>query len=303
MYGICLFFCLSLNAPAISEQALSDLAVLSDQAMNGRKTGTPGAKRAAEYIRTRYKEIGLAPVSDNYSQHFTYSSGFWSQAQGENLVAQIVSDPQKPFIAITAHYDHLGNKGRLVYNGADDNASGVSALLALATKLKNTQTNYNYVFIATDAEEQGLHGARAYFDNPKNPKKNIILNINLDMLGIGGKKMRLLALYSSELKPYKTMIEQRHDTSKAHIKMSRGRGFYPDSTHRARRQILNASDHSIFRKAGIPFVYFGVGVHKHYHKTTDNFENINKPFYRASIENLLRVVTLLDQHFVAQNGS
>lgn len=294
----CLLIACALSHNHLASQAMDDLAYLSQDALAGRKTAEQGAQLAANYIKRRFKEIKLKPFKQRYLHTFSFSTGYFSKTlQGENVIAQYVTDQNAPYIIFTAHYDHLGTKGQKIYNGADDNASGVATMLAIATLLAQRDTKHNYLFVATDAEEKGLYGAKALLKDERIQALPISLNINLDMLSISSRKKRLLALYSKELASYKHIIEQKHPHHPAHIKMTTGRGFYQDSGQRLKshRAILKASDHSEFRKAGIPYLYFGVGTHKHYHQPSDEFDNVDHAFYRANIENLLTMIEHLDQ--------
>lgn len=95
------------------------------------------------------------------------------------------------YIAVTAHYDHLGKQGHKIFHGADDNASGVAVMLELASRLSQRCPAYSYIFIATDAEEGGLYGSKAFIAAPPLALNNIVLNLNLDMLGRPDRRGRL----------------------------------------------------------------------------------------------------------------
>ena len=90
------------------------------------------------------------------------------------------------YIVITAHYDHLGKSGGKIYNGADDNASGVAAMLSIAEQLRRSRPKHSVIFLATDAEEKGLYGAKAFVQKPPVEISSIRFNLNLDMLAQGG---------------------------------------------------------------------------------------------------------------------
>src|SRR5690606_18370697 len=86
------------------------------------------------------------------------------------------------FIVISAHYDHEGVKKGIIYNGADDNASGVSALFSFAEYFKSNPPKHSVILAAFDAEELGLRGSKYFVENPIVPLEKIRLNINLDMV-------------------------------------------------------------------------------------------------------------------------
>jgi hypothetical protein len=156
--------------------ALADLRALADPAMEGRAVGTPGGARARDYLLQRFRALELVPAtSAGFEQPFTFTPRqrrmFWQKAPGEapapvqgvNLVARIpgtVAPAQH--ILVSAHYDHLGVRGGKTYFGADDNASGVAALLAVAAHFKAHPPRHSILIVAFDAEEKGLRGARAF---------------------------------------------------------------------------------------------------------------------------------------------
>ena len=181
--------------------------------------------------------------------------------------------------------------------GADDNASGVAALLVLAKNIEQMPNRQlNYLFLATDAEENGLHGARSFVEKPPIPLSDMILNINLDMLGYS-KRKRLLGLYTSQLKPLIEELKQLQWHRGGDVKFTRGNGFFPISIKSQRRRILNASDHKLFHQNAIPILYFGVGEHRFYHTEDDTYDNLHHQFYNANLHNIAKVISLLDANY------
>jgi len=172
----------------LNERLEQHVYTLASDSMQGRKAGTEHARMAAGYITNQWKEIGIEPFFDNaYLQPFGNN---WFQ----NVVGIIHgNDPvlKNEYIIIGAHYDHIGTNifGR-IRNGADDNASGVAALIELGRELKQNQSNLkrSVILIAFDAEEIGLIGS-TYFINhwetsiTDNKIENIKLMISIDMVG------------------------------------------------------------------------------------------------------------------------
>ena len=162
-----------------------DLVYLASDYLEGRLIGTRGEELAAEYIARRFEELGLSPKGDEGScyQSFPFkemtnphasSGGEGMEGKGKNVVA-LLDNKAANTIIIGAHYDHLGmgetgsrHKGeKAVHNGADDNASGVAALLDLAAYLSNSGLKgNNYLFIAFSGEELGLFGSKHFANNP-----------------------------------------------------------------------------------------------------------------------------------------
>lgn len=186
-----LLMLLSLNE--ISSQIISEklieihLSILSDDSMEGRKIGTQGIEKAAQYIESEFTRIGLS----RFQSLKSYRQGFMhKEIPLANLIGVLKGKSKADeYVIISAHYDHLGlssNKnepeGDLVFNGANDNASGVSAILALAEHYKALDVNERSIlFVAFTAEEAGLIGSN-YFGKQVNPK-NIIAGINIEMIG------------------------------------------------------------------------------------------------------------------------
>lgn len=260
------------------QQAWLDLQTLSSDAFAGRATGTEGNRQAQLYLQQRFTELGLQGAP--FLRPFSYEMG-WSQYQGHNIVGVRPGciDPNK-YVWVTAHYDHLPGKGRKIYNGADDNASGVAGLLFLAGQTQQQCPAYTIVFVATDAEERGLYGAKALLKTPLYPMAQWLFVVNLDMISRGEKRNRLYAAGSKTL----PLLNQAPSWRQSPVRLV--------LAHDQRQKMLgqqqavdwpNASDHAPFRKAGIPYVYFGVDVHPDYHQPTDDWQRIEPEFYRETL--------------------
>jgi len=282
--------CAVMMAPTIASelllaQAWQDLQQLSSDEMAGRFPGSAGHQLAQQYIIKRFTELKLQPVLADYRQPFQFQTGFFSQSQGVNLVAQLTgcTFPQA-YIVITAHYDHLAMAGSKVFNGADDNASGVAGLLYLAAKLSQSCPAYSYIFIATDAEEHGLDGAKAWLDNSPLPLAQQLLNINLDMISRGEKRQRLYLAGKRSLPVLNNIPTRQHNKVKLVLGHD-GRSRFGAATQSSGQvDWSNASDHAEFRRAGLPYMYFGVDVHRHYHTVDDDWQQINPDFFNSALQ-------------------
>jgi Zn-dependent M28 family amino/carboxypeptidase len=274
---------------ATGDQLLKDVEVLSSDAYEGRKTGTKGAEMARTYIRQRLLEIGLKPLpgsSPNFEKPFEFKGrNGGALVQGKNLVAYIPGKSQD-VIVISAHYDHVGIIKEEIYNGADDNASGVAAVLQYATYFSKNKPNQTLVFAIFDAEEMGLQGAKAFVANPPVPLSSIKLNINMDMISHNDKQ-ELYAVGTfkyPELKPFLT-------TTNPNLKLLLGH----DDPKMGQDDWTNQSDQGAFNAKNIPFIYFGVEDHKDYHKATDEYKNINKAFFVAAADAIQEVIVNIDK--------
>ena len=271
-----------------SEQLLKDVETLSSDAYEGRKTGTKGGEMARTYLTGRLKEIGLKPYTGktSYEQSFEIKGRNGAAAiQGKNLIAYIPGKTEN-VIVISAHYDHIGVIKDEVYNGADDNASGVAGLLQFAKYFAKNKPNNTLIFAIFDAEEMGLQGAKAFVANPPVALDKIKLNINMDMISHNDKG-ELYAVGTFKypaLKPYFTI-------NNPNIKVL----FGHDDPKLGRDDWTNQSDQGAFNAKNIPFIYFGVEDHKDYHKATDEFKNINKTFFVDAANAIQEIIINIDK--------
>jgi Zn-dependent M28 family amino/carboxypeptidase len=277
-----------LVSPALAapgDRALEDVRILSADDMEGRLVGSPGGKKARGYILGRMREIGLVPVE----QAFVFKRKDGAEVRGVNLIARIEgSSPGGKVLVITAHYDHLGIQGGQIYNGADDNASGVAGLLAVAEAFKAAPPRHTVLFVALDAEEGGLRGARVFLEAPPVPAGDIALNINFDMLAKNARG-ELYAAGGSPNPWVKARLEALVPTAPVSLKLGHDTGA-DDSFDNWTYQ----SDHGVFARAGIPWVYFGVEDHPEYHKPTDDFATVPQAFFLKAVDTVVAAARLFD---------
>ncbi|WP_410221310.1 M28 family peptidase [Pedobacter sp.] len=267
-------------------QLLKDVETLSSDAYEGRKSGTKGGEMARNYLIGRLKEIGIQPYPSlkGYEQNFEIRSKN-NLTSGKNLIAYIPGKSEN-VIVISAHYDHIGVINNEVYNGADDNASGVGALLKFAAHFVKNKPNNTLIFALFDAEEMGLQGAKAFVSNPPLSLDKIKLNINMDMISHNDKG----ELYVAGTYKYPELKKYLFTTVKD-IKLLTGH----DDPKLGHDDWTNQSDQGAFNAKNIPFLYFGVEDHKDYHKATDEFQNINKSFYINASNVILDVINNIDK--------
>ena len=285
---------LSQDDSAINQtQLLLDLKTLASEAMEGRKPASRGSVNAQNYIASRFKQIQLQSFQPDYKHPFQYGLG--DLRHGTNIIGYKPGTEQtNSFIVISAHYDHLGKSGGRIFAGADDNASGVSAMLAIAEYLQDKSTWHSIIFIATDAEEDGLFGAKAFVENPPVSLNEIKLNLNIDMISQGGSGKRLYVAGTKKHCQFKPLINRVANQTMINLKIG-----HEGKQHRSGASVRepdwrNASDHAPFSAKGIPYLYFGVDLHRHYHEYTDTFENIDSPFYIAATETILEILLQID---------
>jgi len=272
---------------------LRDLETLSADAMEGRLVGTPGSARAREYIVKRFKEAGIQPLGASYEQPFKFTGrGDQTERAGINLVG-VIRGRRSPdrYIAVTAHYDHLGVRNGQVFNGADDNASGVAALLAVAARLTAQKPDHSIVFAAFDAEEQGLRGAQAFATTPPVPLASIVLNVNLDMVARDANNV----LFASGTSHYPFLKSYLEKSARPPVVLK----FGHDVAGSKEDDWTRDSDHFPFHNAKIPFVYFGVEDEAQHHKATDDAETVTKDFFVGAANTILTALRAFDANLEA----
>lgn len=273
--------------PVSTDSLMAHVRFLASDSLRGRQTGTEGNAVAAAYILKRFEGYGLvAAGQEGYRQPFKFYSRFAKKTYSATNLLALVKGTVAPdsIIVLSAHYDHIGERGGEVYNGADDNASGVGALLELARYFQANPTPYSLLFAAWDAEEIGLRGANHFVDEPTVPLDHIILNINMDMIGrnTGSEVYICGAGHYPQLRPALDEL-----ASEASVKVGFG---HESPTPNRSDDWTYASDHGEFHKKGIPFLYFGVEDHPDYHQPTDDPDQIMPEFYTAVTELIRQVI-------------
>ncbi|MDT3282397.1 M28 family peptidase [Shewanella scandinavica] len=274
------------------------VTILSSDEFEGRKTQTQGAAKSRDYIKQQFQGLGLQPWGADFIVPFEYQT-FFTQENGANVVATaMATEPTNRWRIIVAHYDHLGMSGSKIYHGADDNASGVAAMLAIAkhwqqqfAQQSNTLPKVNLMFVATDAEEPGLYGSIALVEQLKTrlPEATFELMLNLDMVSHPGRPYGIYLEGSrnfTQFNQFKPLLNQQNRLC---IKLS-----HPKPVGRSIQSTdwLRASDHYPFHKANIPWLYFGVPTHPQYHTPEDTVETIDITFLAAVTESAFELLQL-----------
>lgn len=263
-----------------------DLEILSADDMEGRSADRPSIAKAREYVKKRLEESGLEvhrqdfEIKPRNSTNVLAGVNFYGQIKGRKHADK--------FIVITAHYDHDGIRNGQIYNGADDNASGTAALFAIASYFKKNPPDHSLIFVALDAEEKGLLGARHFVANLPVKKESIVLNVNMDMISRGDKG-ELYAVGTYHYPQFKPVLETVQ--KKAKVKVLLGH----DDPKLGRDDWTNQSDHAAFHREKIPFIYFGVEDHPDYHKPTDDFAKVPQDFYVRAVETIIEALRELDK--------
>jgi len=265
------------------DKLLERLEILSSDKFEGRKTGEKGNDSARAYIIKEFKSLNASGLKGVYEYPFSFENR-GKIFNATNILVEIKGTeyPDK-YIVISAHHDHLGVSGDKIYNGSDDDASGVSALISFAEYLVKNPP-HSVILAAFDAEELGLRGAKHFVETFD--ASNILVNINMDMISRSAKD-ELYVVGARYNKSLKTLIDAFENPTSS--KLLQGH----DGTD-GKQDWTMSSDHGPFYKAKIPFLYFGNEDHTAYHKPSDVFEDITPEFYKNSVKIILSVVEAID---------
>lgn len=269
-----------------AEELKKHLYIIAADSMEGRETGSAGQKKAGRYLISQYQNNQVSFPKGATSYYQPIPAAYLNKKYGGNLgdsenIWAFIEGSEKPneIIVISAHYDHVGTKDGEVYNGADDDGSGTSALLELAqafqiAKKEGHGPKRSILFLHVTGEEHGLHGSRFYSENPLFPLENTVADVNIDMIGrrdeihpntnnyvyvIGANRL------SSELDFVSSIMNQKYVGLDLDYRFNDPK----DPNH-----FYERSDHYNFAKHGIPSIFFFNGVHADYHKKTDEPDKI-----------------------------
>lgn len=270
-------------APTGHAQLLEDVRILSSDEMAGRDTGEAGGAAARAYIVGRLEGIGVAAPAMGREQPWRAVGRTREgpkEFNGVNIIGVIpgtrVTDR---YIVVTAHYDHVGVSGGQIYNGADDNASGVATMLALAEDLKRRAPDHSVLIVALDGEERGLLGAKHFVEAPPVPLESIAMNLNFDMTARAETDGKLWVTGTYQNPTFRPILETI--PANGAVALAFGKDTPED---KGEDNWVESSDHAAFYKAQVPFLYFGVNYHPDYHRPSDDFERITPSVFISATE-------------------
>ena len=243
------------------------LYTLASDSLRGREAGTEDGKKAADYIMRQWQQMGLKPMFDgDYQMPFKHPEGNFT-----NLVAVIEgSDPalKNEYIVVGAHYDHVGVRNGKIHNGADDNASGSTALLEIARQLlsRRNELKRSIVIAAFDAEEKGLIGSTELVNilRTKGILDRVKLMMSVDMVGWYKVNGELVLEGTGTVRDHNDLLKP--DRLDVDIKVR----FKPFEN-----SLFTATDTGPFAEAGIPTLAVTTGLKSPYHKPEDDADLID----------------------------
>ena len=253
---------------------------LCDSLMAGRASGSQGGEMAGIYIEEYFKSLELKPFQYNNSQSFRSKNGI----RMRNIMGVVPAlEPCEDFIVVSAHYDHLGVLKNKVYPGADDNASGVAALLTLADAFSQMRRDsigpgVNILFVAFDGKEYSMTGSSHFISTLPISSSHIVCEINMDILGstlvpVHKDKLEYLIVLGRNTLPenFRGIIST--------CNLYKGMGLDIDYTFYGSDDFTKAmyklGDHYPFYQKGVPALLFTSGFHQHTLKTSDTPEIID----------------------------
>ena len=276
------------------QKAEAYVEFLASDALMGREAGTGHGQVAGEYLISILKLMGAKPLlEEGFGQPFNAYSAERSNAPFtvdpakvetlkkkphriapmRNILAKIEGRNPEEIVIVGAHYDHLGFDPMLVgdkiFNGADDNASGVQAVLQILAAFQATgqQPERTVIFALWDGEERGLLGS-TYFVNNFAQMKKVKGYMNFDMIGrdcVEGRPNHFTLMHAPQDSVFTAWLKS--DIAQHSLAL--------DPQFKTGEDFNNGSDQVPFFKAGIPFVWYQTGGHPDFHMPTDEPSRIN----------------------------
>jgi hypothetical protein len=283
-----------------SDRLFADVRALSAPAMEGRLTGSEGGRRARAFILERMRTTGLEPVNGSYEQPFAFTRrslrGLLTPGrayvtefpEAVNAFGAIrgTSAPDE-WLLLTAHYDHFGLRDDALHPGADDNASGVAALLAAMEYFTANPPRRSMLFVAFDAEEQGVRGASHFVEHSPIDLSRVRLLVNADMVSRGDDGV-IVASGTDGDDALRDLVTRAAAGRALSVRFGHDRPLYLAGLVADWSQ---SSDHGPFIDAGVRTLYYGVEDHADYHAPGDTADKIPRTFFAESaslIVNTLR---------------
>lgn len=278
------------------------ISFLAADARQGRATPSAGLERAAAWIATEFQRAGLEPAADDggYLQYWPFEDGRPGAPGSErgqlvpNVIGRLPGGPAggtrgaAEYVVLVAHYDHLGVEHRetgddSVYNGADDNASGIAALVEVAQAMAalGTPLSRPVLFLAVSGSEAGLLGSTWFATHPTVELEGAVAVLNLDMIGRNHPDSIGVVGPTSGLGP--TIDRIAAATPALSLTVA------PDPAGSDR---LRPSDHMVFAERGVPAIRFFSGLHDDYHTPADEVDRIDPD----KVARVARLVFLTAHH-------
>ena len=276
---------------------LRKLGVIAHDSMGGRDTPSPGLEMTAAWIASEFERVGLVPAGDDgsYVQRYTIETVrpdlAASSANGNTLSPRVQvldtqsapnvvgilegSDPvlKQEYVVFSAHMDHVGigppnAEGDSINNGADDDASGTTAVLEIAEAFASlpTKPKRSMIFLLVSGEEKGLWGSGYFAENPPVLIDRMVADLNVDMVGRNWPDTIVaIGMEHSDLGKTLRLVNEAHPE----LGMTAIDDIWPEERFYFR------SDHYNFARKGVPVLFFFNGTHEDYHGRDDEVDRID----------------------------
>lgn len=279
------------------------LEFLASDALQGRGSATPFERIAGQYIASQLRLYGIEPAGEigadgakTYLQTSTFPYANAPNRAGEKLQTWNVlglirgSDPKlsKQAVLLSAHMDHLGigaetADGDNIYNGADDDASGVVAVLELARALSlGPKPKRTVIFVCFGSEEIGGYGARYFLQNPPMPLQSIVANLEFEMIGRSDAKVAANTLWLTGF--------ERSNLGAELVKQ--GARLVADP-HPEQNFFQRSDNYQLARRGVVAHTVSSYGLHQQYHQPTDDISRIDFTHMTTTINSLLKPIQWL----------
>lgn len=263
------FFSVFSFAQTVSQATVKTVVTrLASDEMKGRLIGTPENEQAAQYISKLFKENKL-----DYCVGNSYLVPFQYKGQTVYNVCGIKKGASEKMLGFSGHFDHIGtnnDKGDNIYNGADDDASGISALVSISEYFKDKKPEFSMVFMAFNGEEAGLLGSTALAADKGMEKinKNLAALFNFEMIATESEFGKNAMFMTGD--GYSDLADLFNHNADGMIKI------YPDPY--AKEQLFYRSDNVSFAKKGVvahSFSTADMSKIKHYHQVNDDISIVD----------------------------
>lgn len=300
---LCFFCCLVLPAAAqsshrdrLADSIHAEMNFLASDALQGRGSGTHDELVAAVYLASQLQQMGIAPMGDNggYIQNVSGQFNFFRQGKKQWTTRNVIGvirgrDPHRKdeVILLTAHMDHLGIgravNGDDIYNGADDDASGCIAVLQLAHALSQGKPpRRTVIFAFFGSEETGGQGDQYFLEHPPVPLKSIIANLEFEMIGRADPSVKPDELWLTG-----------YSRSNLGPELARHGAKLVADPHPAEHFFQRSDNYALARDGIVAQTVSSFGLHKDYHRPSDDISRIDFPHMEQAIRSMVEPVRWL----------
>jgi Zn-dependent M28 family amino/carboxypeptidase len=273
-----------------------ELEFMASDALQGRGSGTHDELLAAVYLSSELRQISIEPAGDNggYVQDVSGEFEFYGQGRKKwntrNVIGRLEGTDSKlkdEVVLLTAHMDHLGIgkevAGDNIYNGADDDASGCVAVLEIARALVQEEHHKRTVIFAFfGSEETGGQGNQYFLAHPPVPLEKIVANLEFEMIGRP----------DSMVKPDELWLTG-YDRSNLGPELTKHGAKLVADPHPAQHFFQRSDNYALALKGIVAHTVSSFGLHKDYHRPSDDLSRVDFPHMEQAIESMIKPVQWL----------